>query len=238
MHVKKDHLPRWQCPFCDEDAAEQPNMEAMEIHLQTDHKDELSDNSLSTLLSWSAVQTMGIRTCPFCSSYGPEDAPDLVDHVLREGYEFALRALPWPKPIDHDLNEPPGAFRLPDRDDSENPFGRWIRDSVLEDENAVDLQPCPYDTVDHSEPINFGEYTDYFDRGGYFDDKPGDNSSAAEANTADRKTLVSASSDRTWNSAKSKTQDGSSHYGAIASSADSSQGPKQQQTLVLPANKL
>jgi nucleoside phosphorylase len=164
-------------------------MEAMEIHLQTDHRDELSDNSLSTLLSWSAVQAMGIKTCPFCSSHGPEDAPDLVDHVLREGYEFALRALPWPKPIDHDLNEPPGVFNFSDRDDGESLFGRWIREPVLEDENAVDLELCPYDRADHSEPINFDEYTDYFDKGGYFGDKAGDNSSAAEANTAHSKSM-------------------------------------------------
>ncbi|KAK4118023.1 hypothetical protein N657DRAFT_558118, partial [Parathielavia appendiculata] len=125
-HIKKSHLPEWQCPFCDGDHAKQPNMEAMADHLQADHKDELSTKSLSTLLSWSAVQKMGVTTCPFCTADGPEDAPDLVDHVLQEAYEFALRALPWPKPINHELNEPPGTFKLPDKGNDENPISRWL----------------------------------------------------------------------------------------------------------------
>ncbi|KAK4104339.1 hypothetical protein N658DRAFT_565173 [Parathielavia hyrcaniae] len=177
------------------------NMEAMADHLQADHKDELSTKSLSTLLSWSAVQKMGITTCPFCPDHGPEDAPDLVDHVLQEAYEFALRALPWPKPIDHEVNEPHGTFKLPDTGDDEDPISRWLRGSVSEDETAVDLKLCRYDTADHSEPVNPDEYADYFDNGGYFDDKSRDNSSAAQSgfaeaessDTADRKTLASAS---------------------------------------------
>ncbi|KLU91872.1 hypothetical protein MAPG_10821 [Magnaporthiopsis poae ATCC 64411] len=191
VHVKKSHLPRWQCPFCDdEDDAKQPSMEAMTIHLQSDHRNELSDNSLSTLLSWSAVQTMGIKTCPFCSDYAPEDAPDLVDHVLREAYGFALRALPWPKPVDHDLNKHPGAFKLPDKGDDESPLGRWIRETAPEDENAVGLKLCHYDRADHSEPISLDEYTDYFDDCGYFAEAESDD-------TANRKTLASASTQTT-----------------------------------------
>ena len=193
MHIKKSHLPRWQCPFCDDEDARQPNMEAMDIHLRTDHKDELSNNSLPMLLSWSTVQTMGIKTCPFCSSHGPEDAPDLVDHVLREAYEFALRALPWPKPIDHDLNEPLGVCKLSDKMDNETPLGRWIRESASGDENAVDLKICSYDRADHSEPINLDEYTDYFDNGGYFDERARNNSSAAEVVSTEERSATAGS---------------------------------------------
>ncbi|KAL8304625.1 hypothetical protein RB597_004265 [Gaeumannomyces tritici] len=184
-HVKKTHLPRWQCPFCDENDAKQPSMEAMKMHLQSDHKDELLDKSLATLLSWSAVQTMGIKTCPFCSDHAPEDAPDLVDHVLREAYGFALRALPWPKPIEHDLNKHPGVFKLSNAEDDESPIGRWIREPVPEDENAVDLELCHHDKADHLEPINLDEYTDYFDTCGYF-------AEAESEDTINRKILASA----------------------------------------------
>ncbi|KLU90796.1 hypothetical protein MAPG_10647 [Magnaporthiopsis poae ATCC 64411] len=113
-HVKKTHLPRWQCPFCREQDADHRTIESMGSHLQAEHEDELSVNPLSTLLSWSAVQTMGIRSCPLCASNGPEDSPELVEHVLRHAYEFALRALPWPQPIVQDLNVPPGSFRPPE----------------------------------------------------------------------------------------------------------------------------
>ena len=154
-------------------------MEAMAAHLQTDHNDELSRKSLSTLLSWSAVQTMGIKTCPFCSDHGPEDTPDLVDHVLQEAYEFALRALPWTKPVDHELNEPPRGFTIPEKGGDKNPLSRWMEEPVPQEQNTVDLELCSYDTADHSEPINIHEYTDYFDEGGYFDNKHEDKSSAA-----------------------------------------------------------
>ena len=195
-------------------------MEAMAAHLQTDHNDELSRKSLSTLLSWSAVQTMGIKTCPFCSDHGPEDTPDLVDHVLQEAYEFALRALPWTKPVDHELNEPPRGFTIPEKGGGKNPFrpwieepalrallwtkpvdhelndpprgstipengggknpfSRWIEEPVPQEQKAVDLELCSYDTADHSERINLDEYTDCFDEGGYFDNKHEDKSSAA-----------------------------------------------------------
>ena len=58
-------------------------MEDMGNHLQVSHKDEVVGNSLPTLLPWAAVQTMGIKFCPLCSPHGPEDSPELVDHVLR-----------------------------------------------------------------------------------------------------------------------------------------------------------
>ena len=122
---------------------------------------------------------MGIKTCPFCPSHGPEDAPDLVDHVLRQAYEFALRALPWQKPIIHNLDIRPGLFELPDEKDNETPFGRWIMESEPELSEAPKLVLCDYDSADHTEliPPNLAEYSDCFDEGGYFDDKSEDKSS-------------------------------------------------------------
>jgi WD40 repeat protein len=88
-------------------------MESILSHLQENHQEELHETSLSTLLSWSAVQRMGIKSCPLCSSCGAEDSPELVNHVLQHTYEFALRSLPWPKPIIHNnLNVQPGSFNL------------------------------------------------------------------------------------------------------------------------------
>ncbi|KAL6815066.1 WD40-repeat-containing domain protein, partial [Trichoderma sp. SZMC 28015] len=110
-HVKKSHLPQWQCPFCEEQE-DYPTMESMGGHLQDHHEEEFLENSFSTLLSWSAVQRTGIKSCPLCSSSGVEDSPELVNHVLQHTYEFALRSLPWPQPIIHNLNVPPGGFDL------------------------------------------------------------------------------------------------------------------------------
>lgn len=87
-------------------------MESILSHLQENHQEELLETSLPTLLSWSAVQRMGIKCCPLCSSCGAEDSPELVDHVLQHTYEFALRSLPWPKPVIHNLNVQPGSFNL------------------------------------------------------------------------------------------------------------------------------
>lgn len=87
-------------------------MESMGSHLQDNHQEEFLENSFSTLLSWSAVQKMGIKSCPLCSSCGAEDSPELVNHVLQHTYEFALRSLPWPQHIMHNLNVQPGGFDL------------------------------------------------------------------------------------------------------------------------------
>jgi len=89
-------------------------MEDIVDHIQSHHQEALSNHPLSTLVSWSAVQRVGIRSCPLCSSYGPQDSPELVDHVVRHAYEFALRALPWPRLAAEDLNKPVGTYTLPE----------------------------------------------------------------------------------------------------------------------------
>ena len=178
-------------------------MESMGSHLQTDHERELLDNSLSTLLSWSAVQTVGIKSCPLCSSHGPEDSPELVDHVLRHAYEFALRALPWPQPVAHDLNVPAGSFHLPEDSENAGYLQGWVNKAVHQSQRSPGLKLCAYDTADHSVPApsHLSEYSDYFITNSYFDDRPedksfrpqGDQSIASNYSTASIWSSVAAS---------------------------------------------
>ncbi|KAG7289732.1 hypothetical protein NEMBOFW57_006108 [Staphylotrichum longicolle] len=154
-------------------------MESMENHFEAAHQDELLDNPLSSLLSWSAVQRMGIESCPLCSSCGPEDSPELVDHVLRHAYEFALRALPWPQPIVHNLNVPPGSFNPPEDMEHARGLEQWIDEAAHESVGIPELTLCDYDKADHSvpTPTEVSEYSDYFGVHSYFDDKTEDKSS-------------------------------------------------------------
>ena len=118
----------------------------MGSHIRTSHEHQLLDNSLSTFLSWSAVQRMGIKTCPLCSSCGPEDSPELIDHVLRHTYEFAFQALPWSQPAAHDWNLSLGIFNP-----LENPEKAGVRQIVKgqsSDDSGVEL--ASYSTKDSS----------------------------------------------------------------------------------------
>ncbi|KAF3805906.1 hypothetical protein GCG54_00013580 [Colletotrichum gloeosporioides] len=130
----------------------------------------------------SIVQTFGIKSCPLCSSCGPEDSPELVDHVLRHTYEFALRALPWPPPILHDLNIPPGSFNSSKGNTGEIP--RWINTVAHESAARPVLDLCHYDRADHSTKanVNMPEHSNYFLINSYFDDRSEDKSSRPQAN--------------------------------------------------------
>ncbi|KAI1362824.1 hypothetical protein F5Y08DRAFT_310998 [Xylaria arbuscula] len=178
-HVKQSHLPSWQCPFCDQQDVRYPSIENMGSHIETKHNDELLENSLSTILSWSAVQTMGIKSCPLCSSRGPEDSSELVDHVLEHMYDFSLRALPWPPPPVQDLNVPPGNFNLPGNPEHADNIRKWINGAVHYEVDAPCLILCDYDRADHSFPTlaNPFEYTDHFMMNEYFNESPKDTSS-------------------------------------------------------------
>lgn len=171
-------------------------METMASHLQTMHEDETSDNSLSTLLSWAAVQKMGVTSCPLCESSGPEDSPELVEHVLRHAYDFALRALPWPQPSVHDVNVPPGDFKLPKDPEQEDHLRRWIEEADHEGTEHPELEICRYDREDHSNPslASASEYSEYFVLNDYFGDMPEDRSSKPQAEPS---TASTRSSERT-----------------------------------------
>jgi WD40 repeat protein len=176
-------------------------MESMGCHLQNVHGEELLDNSLATLLSWSAVQTMGIKSCPLCSSYGPEDSPELVDHVLRHAYDFALRALPWPQPIIYDLNIQPGSFALPKDSDHMEDLHNWIKEAAHESVGPPKIQLSDYDRKDHSVrvPTDIFDYSEYFLTNKYFDDQLEDKSSKTQfdQSNASAYSAVSAHLDNT-----------------------------------------
>jgi hypothetical protein len=98
---------------------------------------------------------------------------------LQHVYEFALRALPWPQPIIHDVNLPPGSFHLPEKSDDAEDIQRWINEAVHESVGVPELLLSDYDRADHSDPVptNLPEYSDYFLMNGYFDDRSEDKSS-------------------------------------------------------------
>ncbi|KAI0440549.1 hypothetical protein F4803DRAFT_464372 [Xylaria telfairii] len=175
-HIKQSHLPRWQCPFCDD--VDCPTMESMGNHIQIEHPGELLENSFSTILSWSAVQTMGIKSCPLCSSYGPEDSSEIVVHVLQHAYEFALRALPWPPLPVQDLNVLPGGFNLPENSETAADIQKWINEAFHEQVEVRNLVLCDYDRAKHAmlAPMNLSESSDHFLTNGYFLEKPEDKS--------------------------------------------------------------
>ncbi|KAI0410721.1 hypothetical protein F5X98DRAFT_384963 [Xylaria grammica] len=182
-HVRQSHLPRWQCPFGDEHDTNYPTMESMGSHIQNQHKEELRETSFSTIISWSAVQTMGITSCPLCKSCGPEDSTELVDHVLQHTYEFALRALPWPPPTIQDLNVLPGSFNVPGDTEHAGDIPQWINGAMHEKVENPRLALCDYDRADHSFPApnKFPEHRDHFLTNDYFNESPEDRSSEPQA---------------------------------------------------------
>jgi serine/threonine protein kinase len=178
-------LPHWQCPFCEEQVEDYATMESMGSHIQSKHELELLETPLSTILSWSAVQKMGITHCPLCSSQGPEDSPELVDHILWHAYDFALRALPWPFPVSHDLNSPPGEFNFPEDTARATNLQSWIDGKIIyESREQLELELSQYDRANHcpSVPVDVSGYSGYFQRNPYFDDSPDDRSSKPQGN--------------------------------------------------------
>jgi hypothetical protein len=55
---------------------------------------------------------MGIKKCPLCDSEGPEDSPELIEHVLQHVHDFSLRSLPWPVDPVISLDKPVGTFDM------------------------------------------------------------------------------------------------------------------------------
>lgn len=178
-HVENEHdCSKWQCPFCDEDDDQIfSTTEGIESHIHADHQEELSRNSLDEILSWSSSKRMGINSCPLCSSCGAEDAPDLVDHVLRHTYDFSLRALPWPPRLLDTLNKPVGTYAFPEDRESAKRLQVWIKG--ISPDTRKHLQLSHFDTAIHSEawPDEGCPDTSYLEEHGYFDDNSVDDSS-------------------------------------------------------------
>jgi hypothetical protein len=179
-HVRYDHPPRWQCPLCDgEDIVFRTLGDVMD-HFHKEHIEAVSDDFLPTLLSWSAIQCTEIRSCPLCESSGPQDSPDLVDHVLEHIHDFSLRALPWPKHIAPNLEKPVGTYSLEIRD--ADGLIQWLDE--MAPGNSAQLQLSAFDMTQHSEPDsgNPSGGFDYFAENDYFADDPKDDSSKPQTN--------------------------------------------------------
>ncbi|KAH0593708.1 hypothetical protein MHUMG1_08459 [Metarhizium humberi] len=110
-HVMSDHPPQWQCPCCGGDPPIFKSISGITAHLMSAHLDAAPD-SLEALLQEAELNVMGITKCPLCDSEGPQDSPDLVEHVLQHIHDFSLRSLPWPADPTISLDKPVGTFDM------------------------------------------------------------------------------------------------------------------------------
>jgi hypothetical protein len=106
-----DHPPQWQCPCCEGDPPMFKSLSGITSHVMSKHLDVISD-SLEDLLSDAEINVMGVTKCPLCDSEGPQDSPDLVEHVLQHVHDFSLRSLPWPMDPTISLDKPVGIFDM------------------------------------------------------------------------------------------------------------------------------
>ncbi|KAI8711700.1 hypothetical protein NCS52_01434300 [Fusarium sp. LHS14.1] len=168
-HVQADHSSQWHCPLCDEADIVMESEEAIVHHFKTQHQNDVKRLTLETLLSWSKRKFKGITSCPLCYSYDREDSPELINHVLGHVYEFSLRALPWPKPVKHNLSKTVGAF-TPHKDKKAiEAVLKWL--GVVEDE-SVTVPQLP--ALEASPEVDFSEVADetgYVPDDEYFDTK-------------------------------------------------------------------
>ncbi|KAL7946668.1 hypothetical protein V8C42DRAFT_318493 [Trichoderma barbatum] len=194
-HVDNDHPPQWQCLLCDEEDEAFPSEEDITTHTQTQHKEALSKYELSFLISSAEVRCMGIESCPLCSSCGPRDSPELVDHAVRHAYEFALRALPWPQSVIEDLSKPIGTYSLPEDMPKAERFEKWL-DSLLW--SAEELSLSSFDQLDHTlqEKDDGTPAEDYFASNDYFQDEGSADSSKCQTAQPRSSIIWSDSSDR------------------------------------------
>ncbi|RSL95814.1 hypothetical protein CEP52_011858 [Fusarium oligoseptatum] len=150
-HVNADHRTQWHCPLCEEVDVIIESEEAIAHHLETEHQNEVKEFTLETLLLWSEIRPMGINSCPLCSSFGREDSPEIIDHILRHVYDFSLRALPWTKPFTHDLNKSIGTFVLPNDKHLAARLVEWV--DQAEGNTGQKLQLSPQETANHERDI-------------------------------------------------------------------------------------
>ncbi|KAM0262304.1 hypothetical protein ACHAQJ_001773 [Trichoderma viride] len=189
LHIENDHPPQWQCLLCDGDDEPFPSKDDITTHIGTQHLEELSNYTLSSLVSWAEVRYIGIRSCPLCSSYGPRDSPELVDHAVRHAYEFALRALPWPKLALEDLDKPIGTYYLPEDVSDVERLDNWLGETSPDSANKLEVSP--FDKADHGFQENADHVVveDYFANDDYFEDQ-------ASADSSKRQTAQGRSSMR------------------------------------------
>lgn len=110
-HVMNDHPPHWQCPCCEGHSPTFMSLSGMTTHIASQHPEALSDG-LEDLLSFAEITIMGIAKCPLCDSEGPQDSPEIIDHVFQHIHNFSLRSLPWPIDPTFSLERPVGLFDM------------------------------------------------------------------------------------------------------------------------------
>ncbi|KAI1742164.1 WD40-repeat-containing domain protein [Xylaria scruposa] len=108
-HVMNDHPSQWHCPCCDGDATVFKSLSGVINHIMSKHPDAISE-SLEDLLLDAEIKVMGITECPLCDSEGPQDSPELVEHVLQHVHDFSLRSLPWPTDPPFSPSKPVATF--------------------------------------------------------------------------------------------------------------------------------
>ncbi|KAI0534377.1 hypothetical protein GGR58DRAFT_505341 [Xylaria digitata] len=108
-HVMNDHPSQWHCPRCSGEAPVFKSLSGVMNHIMLRHPDAVS-GGLEDLLSDAEVKVMGITECPLCDSEGPQDSPDLIEHVLQHIHDFSLRSLPWPADSTFGPSKPVATF--------------------------------------------------------------------------------------------------------------------------------
>lgn len=131
-HMKKHHVRTWKCQLCyDAEAVSFTNVDELTQHVRENHLDTIPQELLKSVALWPSYPLIGITQCPLCDSTGPQDAPELIDHVLEHTHDFALRSLPWADlPIRYCKSSSSGFFDLDylqnsEPADLETPIAQW-----------------------------------------------------------------------------------------------------------------
>ncbi|KAM0257683.1 hypothetical protein ACHAQJ_004248 [Trichoderma viride] len=94
-HIKKHHRKKWKCQLCNNADTAFFSEDDLTGHVKEEHRDSFPLDLIGTVRLWPSTPRLGLNACPLCPSAGPEDAPELVNHILEHTHDFALRSLPW-----------------------------------------------------------------------------------------------------------------------------------------------
>lgn len=182
-HVETDHTPsRWTCSICDDPDMTFVKVQALIRHLQVEHAEDIMPGSIKAAISWGAVKSYGLTSCPLCNFRDnlKLDNPDLIHHVLKCTHDFALRALPWLN-VDAPASNVAGTYN-PTHPVADS-VNIWLRGTVDDDAaqegqppSRLDMRPCDLMIV-ASELTQGCGALDYFANNEYFAEESGSFSS-------------------------------------------------------------
>ena len=124
--------------FCEGEDGRHYTVFDMASHIRKYFKEELQNTSLMELLSLSTMDHLGLICCALGSESGPEDSPDLVEHVQQHNFEFGLRSPPWPQPPGNYLKTRTGGFSIAEDSEKATHVLIWT-DKLEEDETEHEL---------------------------------------------------------------------------------------------------